>query len=604
VWGSTEGQKEIQLNGIKKKVNVNLYEGLKRLREEDKEITIWIDALCINQDDDHEKGFQVALMSHIYARATMVVIWLGTDDYEEAEPAFDILRAVADTHDEEGKSWGPVVPQPSTKTKKNRMDALPPIGSDPWVPVLALFTNIWFLRMWVLQEIALARAAIVIWGPFQLDWNIMESAISIIKSEPKLHADLESRALQNAVFMSYMRKIRLYAMESVNPFLHLLDLTRPFDVTEAKDKVYGLLGFPISPPSSSSDSLSRIFIKPDYSSSVATIYTSVALKLISESGNLDVLSFAVHTANEEDEKKEPQKGRYEKKTNEPEKIPSWVADWNIKTIVYPIAAFRPKTQHSTGTHRPLHILSTSAIGTLAVKGLQLDTVSEICAPVPFKNIEELDPEVNRMVRWCLERQTNPTQTTSSPPPPPPFTEATLASVLTGGRQSNSALITDPAQHTLDFMVYFSQALADIGKKECSKREEAEVEVERQNKLIIEPDIASSDSPFAKCFSREVNHLSKTKESNPDAAREAIFKKTCYRSLFTTSSGRLSLGPGAMKKGDVVVALWGAQVPFVLRKDEGGWYAFVGECYVDGYMEGGAVEKVLEDGGVEEVFELR
>lgn len=38
---------------------------------------LWIDAICINQDDIAEKNSQVAMMAEIYKKATRVNIWLG-----------------------------------------------------------------------------------------------------------------------------------------------------------------------------------------------------------------------------------------------------------------------------------------------------------------------------------------------------------------------------------------------------------------------------------------------------------------------------------------------------------------------------------------------
>lgn len=38
---------------------------------------IWIDALCINQDDDEEKGIQVQMMDRIFQEAKRVAVWLG-----------------------------------------------------------------------------------------------------------------------------------------------------------------------------------------------------------------------------------------------------------------------------------------------------------------------------------------------------------------------------------------------------------------------------------------------------------------------------------------------------------------------------------------------
>jgi hypothetical protein len=492
---------------------------------------------------------------------------------------------------------------------------------------MALFTNTWFQRMWVLQEIALAQSAIFIWGATQLDWKIIESALCVITSNSKLHAKLENRELQNAVFMFHLRTLCLNEMKPALSLLHLLDRARAFDVTDAKDKIYGTLGIVGSRTSSSSpDSPSGIFIKPDYSSSVATIYTSVAVKLISESGNLDVLSFAVHTADEwyKDEKGD------EEKTDEDESLPSWVPDWNSKTTIYPLLGLGPKNRHNTGTSRPLHLLPTSNPGILSVKGRILDRVSEFCAPVPKKNIKASDAEVKRLVEWCSERQTSFAQANTSPPTPLLFTEVSLASVLMAGRQPNGTLVADPVQSKLDFIAYYSKLLLDLEQEECVRRTklrgQVECPIELENALEITTKLQSARSLerkpecksehgsgphapppdsarlIARCPIQSV--LTAGREiCNPDAAREAIFRSTCYRSLFTTCSGKLGLGPGAMKEGDLLVALWGGQVPFVLREVEGeAWYRFVGECYVEGYMEGRGVEKLV---GVEdEVFELR
>lgn len=43
---------------------------------------IWIDAICINQQDDLEKNHQVAMMSDIYQRALRVLVWLGESSEE------------------------------------------------------------------------------------------------------------------------------------------------------------------------------------------------------------------------------------------------------------------------------------------------------------------------------------------------------------------------------------------------------------------------------------------------------------------------------------------------------------------------------------------
>jgi hypothetical protein len=47
------------------------------LRKTDSTWVLWIDAICINQEDDKERGHQVAIMRDVYSRAIEVLIWLG-----------------------------------------------------------------------------------------------------------------------------------------------------------------------------------------------------------------------------------------------------------------------------------------------------------------------------------------------------------------------------------------------------------------------------------------------------------------------------------------------------------------------------------------------
>jgi hypothetical protein len=63
-------------------IKPNLYEALKHLRDKDMVISMWIDALCINQFDEDEKNEQVMKMPLIYSKAYNVNIWLGSDDPE------------------------------------------------------------------------------------------------------------------------------------------------------------------------------------------------------------------------------------------------------------------------------------------------------------------------------------------------------------------------------------------------------------------------------------------------------------------------------------------------------------------------------------------
>jgi len=65
VWGSAESAAHIKVNGRAVRVTPNLFSALNSLRYDTRVRSLWVDALCINQDDDYEKSWQVALIGHI-----------------------------------------------------------------------------------------------------------------------------------------------------------------------------------------------------------------------------------------------------------------------------------------------------------------------------------------------------------------------------------------------------------------------------------------------------------------------------------------------------------------------------------------------------------
>jgi hypothetical protein len=72
-------------------VAYNLNCALKQLRHGTNPRTLWIDAICINQDDSEEKNHQVKAMARIYSGASRVLAWLGEDD-EYTDLAFDSIE--------------------------------------------------------------------------------------------------------------------------------------------------------------------------------------------------------------------------------------------------------------------------------------------------------------------------------------------------------------------------------------------------------------------------------------------------------------------------------------------------------------------------------
>lgn len=78
VWGvaAREGH-FITCGGYEVKVTPNCHSALRHLKEKLGDFTIWIDAICIDQNNDGEKTNQISLMGDIFSKAETMYVWLG-----------------------------------------------------------------------------------------------------------------------------------------------------------------------------------------------------------------------------------------------------------------------------------------------------------------------------------------------------------------------------------------------------------------------------------------------------------------------------------------------------------------------------------------------
>lgn len=93
-WGQPTFPEELHTDNGVLKITENLALALRRLRFEDRNRYLWIDAVCINQDDATDKSRQVAMMGSIYRSARQVVCWLGHAD-ESINEAMETLKGLA-----------------------------------------------------------------------------------------------------------------------------------------------------------------------------------------------------------------------------------------------------------------------------------------------------------------------------------------------------------------------------------------------------------------------------------------------------------------------------------------------------------------------------
>ena len=90
-WGNDAATVSLSINGLSFMIRPNLHSALLALRYVSLKRILWVDAVCINQNDAIEKEYQVGLMRKIYQRASSVTIWLSTYD-EEIGEAFTFIR--------------------------------------------------------------------------------------------------------------------------------------------------------------------------------------------------------------------------------------------------------------------------------------------------------------------------------------------------------------------------------------------------------------------------------------------------------------------------------------------------------------------------------
>jgi hypothetical protein len=91
----------------------NCYSALVQLRETLGSFTIWIDSICINQEDAIEKTHQISLMGDIYSSASTVYLWLGdgtpvTDramSFMASSPSFELFQNLGQPDSVSVLSW-------------------------------------------------------------------------------------------------------------------------------------------------------------------------------------------------------------------------------------------------------------------------------------------------------------------------------------------------------------------------------------------------------------------------------------------------------------------------------------------------------------------
>lgn len=347
-WGSTkdpemayihENPTSTQLVSTCLKIGQSLASALRHLRYGDRSRTMWIDAVCINQDDNDEREKQVKRMAEIYRFARRVIIWLGPQS-TNSKHALSTLGYLGNQL-ETGRDLTRYRSPGAVELDWFRAACPLPYAMETWEAIADLVHWDYFERLWIWQETQLANSqAIVVCGLDSIAWPRFRRAVSALTTKDLPLATLRQRIdqLYPITFESGLASASL-----------LLGTSRTRKCTDPRDKIYGILS--IAGPAFSS------LVGVSYTKSAGQVYEEVFMAYSNKVQRLDLLPACDSSeCNVE--------------------CPSWVPDFSVGRTTYPLTAFQIATGISASSVR---LIDT---GVIRVNGVIADTVEKVgeCAP--------------------------------------------------------------------------------------------------------------------------------------------------------------------------------------------------------------------------------
>lgn len=568
-WGEPTREHDIICEGKILKGTSNLLVVLKRLRLSDRPRLLWIDALCINQDDAVEVMQQINLMTYLYKNAGRVLIWLG-EEKSLTKKAFEMLPRLAKSLDTietfHFPFYGGVMRLAGIGHGELSMgDSMEQYTSqEEWPAVVdVVASRSYFTRLWTAQEVALSseESTLVLCGSLSIDWVTFYKA-----------ADLISKKVQPTPILAMLARHRRLQGKVHSQRCNLWDCvlaTLRHAVTKQHDRIFALLGLVDERTRSKFSHLS-------YSSTPAELFRTATEAIISETQNLWHFGM-IDSLNPRE--------------------PSWALWLEAGTGHSPnmFPAVLLKNDHIE--ERPITIDGNL----LNVYGFFLDTVE-----VASRNMSENN--LKTQVMEAYERITDSCSEATQYGKPGTFIEDAIDALW----QALSAYDEGVRRRSFKDM-----RLSFLRSIHLWRLEDHGITPEdiRQNPLLrdLDPGHPVSQSKHTKGLSEELsirdvilqNEILKSvfdeslflddecDECCLSDMRGILLEERQGRNLFRGAAGFLGIGPlggngpaeseSAVRVGDKIAILSKASLPVILRPQEDGCYSLVGSCYVLGLL---------------------
>lgn len=611
VWGTANATRAILVNGERFLVLEAVYPILKWFCKPSNAgfgTWIWIDSVCINQTDHSEREAQVGLMGSIFKCSQRTMAWLGPAT-PATNNAMEFLLTLS-------RNTGP-----RRDYARKQIRKMPPELNVPskWRSLGILFALPWWTRAWTLQEMAIPTELVFLCGNKSIGHHSFNLAISTLWC-----CNPDNDLLDLPLRMAPWTRARLrdrYGVSGGMGLVALLAYSSDCQLSDPRDRIYSLLGV-------SRQTDRELIGRVDYSSNVRTVYADLVKNFIKKHESLDIICLA---------------HRFHSSTNsQDEALPSWVPDWRTRVtpFVTPtmvsqagnavISAFLPPWAESRlSANMDIYAASSSLkprisfsedFRELICTGLLIDYIDGLSAVNTTLDIDgtpehglvqstsaanrrssldydqdDTDELVDLIVRCLvLNRKDRYLSYALSASIQEQLREELVGLMRRDRRCCNEGMVQkfDSWLNGSGELLIRGTTLGHIFETSCRRKRDPPSCTDLHNNSAIDTPQVSADPAHG-----QSSVINTTEDGFLSRFHDTTFTTTMATRLITTTQGSVGMGPLRAEKGDMVCILFGCSVPVVLRRVSSDnikhqRFHFVGECYLDGYMNGEAIDCVI------------
>ncbi|KAI0444855.1 heterokaryon incompatibility protein-domain-containing protein [Xylaria telfairii] len=306
VWGDPTPVDRILLDDHELGITANLGAALRDLRDVRRIHRLWVDAICIDQDNIPERSSQVARMGEIYSRANNTIIYLGP-----LNPYVEAIIELERQHCHLSPSSDNLAINPPVLCGSTE-DEISLVGAA----YKGLLFNPWFQRTWVLQELVLSRVPWVQCGLKRVRWqdlcHLLIPHLKVRRHEWE-HEEHEKHEKHKITALETMHNIRTeyYSLSdgerrTQRTLLQVLQSRKGCKVSDPRDFIFAHMAI------ISDRHIAEKFIRVDYSQTTSDVFAAVACYVLYNK-DIDYMLLISRPS--------PFRTMFS--------LPSWVPDWGV-----------------------------------------------------------------------------------------------------------------------------------------------------------------------------------------------------------------------------------------------------------------------------------